>query len=465
MPFSVVLCLLLAAASPARHDKDEVLARWYEGPVRYLITRREEKEFRETPENEARISFWRRVVEANGLFTESALPGWKTDRGKVYVLIGPPTDIREDPNYSTADRGIAQTGLLRWIYDGVLKPPLSGTFVVPFIRENDGEWHLTTDPRYASPAFDPLASYDRAQADITRIQSSMDYGSSDLGVALDQALIQTPPWQEKDFIDRVTSEAYMGALPLRMTLDYFRSADASTFAVINISVPFSSFLPKAGEKQVPPEITALARLSPEGGGGEIDIAEDAFFASPSNSTAKPEDSLVFQARRPLRPGRYNVYVGLFERVRLLAANLRSTVEIPDLGGPLTVSSIMLGRTLRPVPEGTGGYQRPFRISDFEILPAVGGSFPVGGTFSAFWQVYSEGPSGPGSGLTITTRFYHTGDGGETPVGKPGTIEDALAAQAFTLELTGWPAGSYRFEVSARDRGGRTAVRSAGFTVQ
>jgi hypothetical protein len=39
---------LILAAAPASTDdgKGAALARWYEGPVRYLLTRREEKEFR-----------------------------------------------------------------------------------------------------------------------------------------------------------------------------------------------------------------------------------------------------------------------------------------------------------------------------------------------------------------------------------------------------------------------------------
>ena len=83
MPVAILLLALLAAASPS-DTKRQTLARWYEGPVRYLLTRREEKEFKalhddvarsefirtfwrrrdplpQTPENEARISFWRRV--------------------------------------------------------------------------------------------------------------------------------------------------------------------------------------------------------------------------------------------------------------------------------------------------------------------------------------------------------------------------------------------------------------------
>src|SRR5881397_2407934 len=102
-----LLIAVLAAASPSPSAQEQTLAKWYQGPVRYLLSRREEKEFRSlkddasrsefirtfwrshdpipaTPENEARISFWRRVMEANRLSNDSSEPGWKTDRGKIY---------------------------------------------------------------------------------------------------------------------------------------------------------------------------------------------------------------------------------------------------------------------------------------------------------------------------------------------------------------------------------------------
>lgn len=258
---SALLLAPLVVAGPPSEPKDQALAKWYEGPVRYLVTRREEKEFRSlkddpsrsefirsfwrrrdpipaTPENEARLTFWRRVVESNRLFNDSSLPGWKTDRGKIYVLVGPPSDIREDPNYRVREGNVTGTGLVRWIYEGSLNiRSLGGTYVVPFVRGSDGTYHLSSSAKYASPAFDPLHTYEGETTEIARIQSTLDYGATDLGVALDQGLLQAPPWQEKDFIDRVTSEAYLGALPMQVGFDFLRASDGSTFALINCAVP------------------------------------------------------------------------------------------------------------------------------------------------------------------------------------------------------------------------------------
>ena len=86
--------------------------------VRYIITRAEKKIFMEIPqeeraafreefwkrrdpdpgteENEFKEKYYSRIEEANRLFT-AGRPGWLTDRGEIYVLLGPPTNIDRYP--------------------------------------------------------------------------------------------------------------------------------------------------------------------------------------------------------------------------------------------------------------------------------------------------------------------------------------------------------------------------------
>jgi GWxTD domain-containing protein len=41
-----------------------------------------------------REEYLSRVEKANGLYTNAFRPGWKTDRGRVYILYGPPSDVQ-----------------------------------------------------------------------------------------------------------------------------------------------------------------------------------------------------------------------------------------------------------------------------------------------------------------------------------------------------------------------------------
>jgi GWxTD domain-containing protein len=82
--------------------------------IRYIVTPQEETIFREmppedrhefvrdfwrrrdpdpeTPENEFRDIYYTRIARATKAF-KTGIPGWMTDRGRIYVLLGPPTDV------------------------------------------------------------------------------------------------------------------------------------------------------------------------------------------------------------------------------------------------------------------------------------------------------------------------------------------------------------------------------------
>ncbi len=82
--------------------------------VRYIITKKERKIFLELPdsekeqfieefwerrdpdsdteENEFKMEYLNRIERATELFVSEAKPGWLTDRGRIYILFGPPMD-------------------------------------------------------------------------------------------------------------------------------------------------------------------------------------------------------------------------------------------------------------------------------------------------------------------------------------------------------------------------------------
>jgi GWxTD domain-containing protein len=45
-----------------------------------------------TPENEFKDEHYRRIVYTNQRFTTLTTPGWKSDRGRIYIMWGPPDD-------------------------------------------------------------------------------------------------------------------------------------------------------------------------------------------------------------------------------------------------------------------------------------------------------------------------------------------------------------------------------------
>ena len=65
----------------------------------------------ETEENEFKEEFFRRINYANKRFREG-IPGWKTDRGRIYIYLGPPDKIDQRPYINDP----AVKGLILWGY-------------------------------------------------------------------------------------------------------------------------------------------------------------------------------------------------------------------------------------------------------------------------------------------------------------------------------------------------------------
>jgi GWxTD domain-containing protein len=111
----------------------EVYTKWLSEDVVYIITTEEERYFRQlksdeerekfieefwlrrdptpdTDENEYRKGHYERIAFANQDFTADGVPGWRTDRGRIFIRYGKPDEIQK-----TASEEI-------WLYKGGTGP-------------------------------------------------------------------------------------------------------------------------------------------------------------------------------------------------------------------------------------------------------------------------------------------------------------------------------------------------------
>ncbi len=105
----------------------------------------------DTPENEFKEEHYRRIAYANEHFA-AGIPGWKTDRGRIYIIWGPADQIESHPTGGTYDRPQEEGGgttstypFEDWRYrylEGVGQN-INLEFVDPC---SCGDYHLTTDP-------------------------------------------------------------------------------------------------------------------------------------------------------------------------------------------------------------------------------------------------------------------------------------------------------------------------------
>ena len=105
----------------------------------------------DTPENEYKEEHYRRIAYVNEHFG-AGLPGWKTDRGRIYIMWGAPDQIESHPTGGTWDRPQEQGGgttstypfeTWRYRYLEGVDQNVELEFVDPC---SCGDYHLTSDP-------------------------------------------------------------------------------------------------------------------------------------------------------------------------------------------------------------------------------------------------------------------------------------------------------------------------------
>jgi GWxTD domain-containing protein len=96
-----------------------------------------------TAKNEFKEEHYRRLAYANEHFA-SRIPGWKTDRGRIYITYGPPDQIEAHPGYA----GKAGSEVWRYRFIEGIGASLAYGFTD---RNGNGDYVLTSEPPQRSP--------------------------------------------------------------------------------------------------------------------------------------------------------------------------------------------------------------------------------------------------------------------------------------------------------------------------
>ena len=162
------------AKSRQQELANKSLRKWLDEDVNYIIsdderaaflrltTDEEREQFKEnfwlrrdptpdTIENEFRDEHFERIAYANERFS-SGKPGWKTDRGRVYIIHGKPDETEDHPAGGTYDRPFNEGGgttstypFVKWTYRYI--EGLGNNVELEFVDKSlSGEYRLTIDP-------------------------------------------------------------------------------------------------------------------------------------------------------------------------------------------------------------------------------------------------------------------------------------------------------------------------------
>jgi GWxTD domain-containing protein len=163
-----------ARAKALKQELSSTYKKWLNEDVRYIITPEELAAFKQlsndeerdqfieqfwlrrdptpdTPENEYKEEHYRRIAYANEHFA-AGIPGWRTDRGRIYIMYGPPDSIETHPSGGTYMRPMEEGGgetstypFEDWRYRYI--EGVGQEVNLEFVDTcGCGDYHLTVDP-------------------------------------------------------------------------------------------------------------------------------------------------------------------------------------------------------------------------------------------------------------------------------------------------------------------------------
>jgi GWxTD domain-containing protein len=503
----LTLLLLFVMAQPAHASSldtvnfDKPSKDWYQGPVRYIITKVEVKSYKaldtdaeratfidwfwqrrdpdpSTPENEFRNRFEQRVLESQRKFAFTTTPGWKTDMGKIYILVGPPDEINSDfaPQSSR--------GTMIWVYR---KPPfkdMNPNTVIGFARGVDGEFRLSTAPTTDSDVARGL-SYDKQNkttydgqklvdgiADPALLAAGAPLSQTGIDAQMVYARIQRlPPDEEEKFKSFIsTRESYGTTIPMEVRIDYFK-ADGATAARVTVGIRSTSVQFKLKDGADIPDVGVFGKLEdkehPE---NDYPFASGSgFVEGPNNNSAGIKDLLIFQAVGAVKPGHYKMRLGVEDRVSHIVSSMVREVDVPDLSGSdLTLSSITIADAMDPGDYATTT-AKPFQMGKFRIVPRPDNMFSKKDELNVYCQVYNpalDATTGKPR-LDVSYGFRHRlPDGTSQQMGVYRVADSSAQVHGYAVPLEKWPDGSYVVTVTILDKVAQKSVSAdAVFTIR
>lgn len=536
LALALILCTLATAAAPiafAQKDKkkttdtQDVLERprakreevkkiyreWPEKDVAYIITAAERSAFKklvsdeereqfiegfwqrrdpdpDTDENEYKEEYYERIAYANERYA-SGIPGWKTDRGRIYITFGKPDSVESHPAGGSYDRPSYEGGgstttypFEIWFYR-YLENVGSGIEIEFVDPTGTGEYRIARSPDEK----DALATVPGAGLTLNESLGLSSKGDRNSGIAhgstgyqrqqdspfsrlqLIADLSRPPVVKNAELASLLTGSGTIEDNPLNfdMRIDFFRQSDERVVTAFTIQTENKelSFTDIGGVQTA--RMNIFGRITSVAG-RRVGVFEDAVTA-----TASAEELLDVKGRKsaygktvPLAPGTY--------RVDVIVRDINSgATQVKHLGFTvpkydaklLSTSTLVLAAKLQSTSDLPAVGQ--FTIGQFKVIPNVARVYRKGDAIGIYMQVYNAGIDQTTLRPSVDVDYVLLKDGkelGKMPEDWRGLSD---AGQRLTLArlITSdkLAPGDYELTVRIKDRvSGQSLSPSEKFTI-
>ena len=446
------------------------------------------------PDNDFKEEHYRRIAYANEHFA-SGIPGWRTDRGRIYIIWGPADEVDSHPTGGTYDRPFDEGGgstttypweLWRYRYLEGLGNNVELEFVDP---SSSGEYHLTMDPGEKDALLHVpgaglslmesmgLASKaDRfSRSDGMTLPTSMGGTPASLNeftrLELYAKVQQAPPVKFKDLESLVTSRVVRDQVHFTWRTDFLKVTNDTVLVPVTVQIPNNQLSFQAKDGVHSATMNVFGRVTTLTG-RVVQTFEDAVSRDFPDSLFQQSLKMqsIYQKAVPLRPGLY--------RLDLVIKDVQSgNVGVVDTrlavhqyeDAKLDSSSLILADQIEHVPAKQIGAGQ-FVLGSSKVRPRLEADFTTADKLGIYMQVYNL--KADETTHKSNASFQYTVRKGDQQVlqFKETSVDMKQAGDQITIErllpLATLAPGKYTLEINATDTlTNQTITRSAEFTVK
>ncbi len=460
----------------------------------------------DSPENEFREEHYRRIAYANEHFA-AGKPGWKTDRGHMYISFGKPDSIDSHPSGGTYERPMDEGGgetstfpfeiwhyrYLEGVGDNIdiefVNTCMCGDYHMTINRaEKDALLHTPGAGLTQAESLGMAKKADRFNGGMEQLgsgpMSSMNQSKQFDRIELMAKLMAPPVIKYKD----LDLEAYMSQhkllngpyFPFDVRTDFVKVTDDTVLVPVTIQIKNRDITFQSKDGVSKGVVNIQGRVTTITGRIVQSFEDTVEVEEPSELMDKVlNNEKVYWKALPLRPGRYRIDIGIKD------VNNPDHVGIWGQGiivpkfddDKLSASSLILADKMERVPSkqiGTGEfiigntYVRP-RVMQTAAMPA---SFKRDQKLNFWMQVYNLGIDEKSRQNAATIQYEIIDSATSKPVVTTSEDSKALGANQdqVTLEksmpLASLQPGNYLVKISVNDSVSKqTIAQTAPFTVE
>jgi GWxTD domain-containing protein len=446
------------------------------------------------PENDFKEEHYRRIAYANEHYA-SGIPGWKTDRGRMYIMWGPADEVESHPTGGTYDRPMEEGGgstttypweTWRYRYMEGIGENVIWEFVDP---SGSGEYHLTMDPSEKDALLHVpgaglslleqmgmASKTDRfTRSDGTNLPTTLGGTPSSMNEfnRLEQysKAFKPPEVKFKDLEAIVTARIVRDQMRFTWRTDYLKVTNDTVLVPVTIQVPNNqlSFDSKEGVHSA--TLNVFGRVSTLTG-RVVQTFEDPVSRDFPDSLFQQSLKLqsIYQKAIPLRPGLYRLDLVIKDVKSGNVGVVNTRLQVPRYeDDKLEASSLILADQLEHVPAKQIGSGQ-FVLGSSKVRPKLDADFINTEKMGIYMQVYNLKPDDKTHKSSAT--FQYTVKKGDQQVMqfKETSEEMKQTGDQITIErllpLSTLAPGKYSLEVVATDTlSNKTVSKTADFTVK